>query len=538
MGRDIDLTDNGAVILREAVGNGVAAVTVDAPADLTGAAGSYAMELLDQLPAGLRFLQIDASGKWTTASPGALTDLDAAYDSGGPGLGRVIVADAGAVEITTPAASGNNCLRLLQSDNQLALFIQKLGVGGGGAAFITDAGTGTSLLVTKTGPSGLTALFSGGGGSLSVSNLVDIQGDSAGGALSVISLDLGTNPVIKTGQFGAGVAIHVDNSGNAFEAIVRLESGAGVTDAKVEFVQAGVRRFELGYDESAGLFVIGLLDFTDPVLLINDSSGAVGIRVQTGIPLAQFHVESAAILVQVIESAMAESRLSLMDSGTTDQNTVGIGCIGDNLLLRSNSALSLTVGAGGALTAANWSVDALGNASFGDDADSNDHTLSIIAGSVTDNSILGFGDIGNPVIGSISYSHTTESMAFTQAGAARLEIRSEGLRLGFLSGGSFTGINNIFIANGTAPSASITNGVTLYAEDVTASSELKVRDESGAVTVLSPHSEVHGHKLSEDMAWSFYSERDGKYIWVDMLRVIRAVEHLYGYELVYEGEAA
>lgn len=31
---------------------------------------------------------------------------------------------------------------------------------------------------------------------------------------------------------------------------------------------------------------------------------------------------------------------------------------------------------------------------------------------------------------------------------------------------------------------------------------------------------------SEDMAWSYYSERDGKYITVDMLKAIRTIEDL------------
>lgn len=43
------------------------------------------------------------------------------------------------------------------------------------------------------------------------------------------------------------------------------------------------------------------------------------------------------------------------------------------------------------------------------------------------------------------------------------------------------------IANGTAPSSSPADMVQLYAEDVSSYSELKVRDEGGTVTVLSPH---------------------------------------------------
>ncbi|MCK5652765.1 MAG: hypothetical protein KAJ42_15350 [Gemmatimonadetes bacterium] len=537
MGRDIDLTDNGAAILREAVGNGVAAVTVDAPADLTGVGGSYAMELLDALPAGPEFIQIDAAGKWTTAPASALSTLDAAYDSGGPGLGRAITADAGAVEITTPAASGNNVLRLTQADNQVALFINKSGLGGGQAILIADAGTGVMIQATKTGV-GLAMLVSNLVGSISVGDGTDIQGDSATGALSVTSLDLGTNPVIKTFQFGAGVALHVDNSGNAFEAIIRLESGVGATDAKVEFVQNSVRRFEMGYDQSAGLFSIGLLDFSDPVLMITDAGGAVGIRVQTGIPLAQFHVESAAILVNVVQSAMAECRLSLMDSGTTDQNTVGIGCIADDLLLRSNSALSLTVGAGGALTAANWGVTAPGDATFGDVGDASDHSVAILC-SATDAAILDFGLAGGSE-GRLRYVRGSDSLVMDLGGVQLFAFAGgavNGFRIGTPSGAT-SGTHTLIIENGVAPSTGPTDSVVLYSEDVAASAELKVRDEAGNVSVLSPHSEVYGHKLSEDMAWSFYSERAGKYVWVDMLRVVRLLEQLTGEELAFMGKAA
>jgi hypothetical protein len=90
--------------------------------------------------------------------------------------------------------------------------------------------------------------------------------------------------------------------------------------------------------------------------------------------------------------------------------------------------------------------------------------------------------------------------------------------------------------NGTAPSGSVTNGVVLFAEDVAASSELKVRDEAGNVSTLSPHniSAIPGGP-SEAMAWAYYSERDGRSINVDMLRAVRLIEKLSGEQLVYEG---
>lgn len=91
------------------------------------------------------------------------------------------------------------------------------------------------------------------------------------------------------------------------------------------------------------------------------------------------------------------------------------------------------------------------------------------------------------------------------------------------------------IYNGTAPAGSLTDGVILYAEDVTSSSELKVRDEAGNITTLSPHNfELIPQGPSEDMAWSYYSEKDGKRINVDMLKALRVLERMSGEQLVFE----
>lgn len=99
------------------------------------------------------------------------------------------------------------------------------------------------------------------------------------------------------------------------------------------------------------------------------------------------------------------------------------------------------------------------------------------------------------------------------------------------------GRSNLTIHNGTPPSTSVANGVILYADDVSSSSELRVRDESGATTTLSPHnfSKIPDGP-SEDMAWSFYSEKEGQYINVDMLKLARLVEEITGEKLVYTGK--
>jgi hypothetical protein len=38
------------------------------------------------------------------------------------------------------------------------------------------------------------------------------------------------------------------------------------------------------------------------------------------------------------------------------------------------------------------------------------------------------------------------------------------------------------------------------------------------------------------MAWSYYSERDGQYVAVDMLKLARLLEKMTGEKLVYTGK--
>jgi len=96
----------------------------------------------------------------------------------------------------------------------------------------------------------------------------------------------------------------------------------------------------------------------------------------------------------------------------------------------------------------------------------------------------------------------------------------------------YLGANFILYNTGSVP-GSPTSGVALYAQDVSSSSELKVKDEAGNVTTLSPHNFSLLGKPSEDMAWAYYSESEDKKINVDMLKLARLVESLSGEKLVY-----
>jgi hypothetical protein len=127
-----------------------------------------------------------------------------------------------------------------------------------------------------------------------------------------------------------------------------------------------------------------------------------------------------------------------------------------------------------------------------------------------------------------------DTVTVETAGSERVRIDSSG---NLLIGGTTAGTasaGNLVLVNGTAPTGNVTDGITLYAEDVSSSSELKVRDEAGNVTTLSPHNfDLIPEGPSEEMAWSYYSERDGKRINVDMLKAIRLLEQLTGEKLVH-----
>ena len=137
--------------------------------------------------------------------------------------------------------------------------------------------------------------------------------------------------------------------------------------------------------------------------------------------------------------------------------------------------------------------------------------------------------------------------------AGNLQVRNDVITQGQLqvSGGVNVGPGGIFsdgnvgvagiisISHEHVPTSSPADLVQLYAEDVPlvvlpgSSTELRVRDEAGIVTNLSPHNFSLVGGPSETMAWSFYSENDKGRINVDMLRAIRLVEAITGQKLVF-----
>jgi len=83
-----------------------------------------------------------------------------------------------------------------------------------------------------------------------------------------------------------------------------------------------------------------------------------------------------------------------------------------------------------------------------------------------------------------TFAFQTGSQLFLNNG--RISIVGGNINFGDAEFGTST-TNVMGFTNGTAPTNSPANMVQLWAEDVTASSELRVRDEGGTVTTLSPH---------------------------------------------------
>lgn len=82
----------------------------------------------------------------------------------------------------------------------------------------------------------------------------------------------------------------------------------------------------------------------------------------------------------------------------------------------------------------------------------------------------------------------------------------------------------------STPPSTPSSGALLYAS----SGELVGMDDAGNTTTLTPHNfSLIPDGPSEPLAWSYYSERDGKAINVDMLKLARLVEELTDEQLVY-----
>lgn len=129
---------------------------------------------------------------------------------------------------------------------------------------------------------------------------------------------------------------------------------------------------------------------------------------------------------------------------------------------------------------------------------------------------------------------TGQSGEFIINGGSILVSNGDNIEIGHIavvarSSTSPTNALNIF--NGTAPSGTLANGVTLYSKDVTSSAELHVMDEAGNETLLSPHDPLTGE-------WVFSSTQtvSGKKLTIRMEAMMRRLDEMLGGGYIEESE--
>lgn len=266
-------------------------------------------------------------------------------------------------------------------------------------------------------------------------------------------------------------------------------------------------------------------------------SGAGNVGIGTTSPDYKLSVAGTALRIGVVDTSAGEGWSNTDLGGFVFrthfglQERTGMYAVGNfatgsyepDLLFRTNATERMR-------------IDSSGNVGIGTNAPG--RLLDVLGGNIrvvrAGGGIVEMGDENNIVSVQSLPVGIASDMVFKLATVERMRIDASGNLLlgGTASPASAT--KSLAIFNGTVPTASVTDGVVLYAQDVSSSSELRVRDEAGNITTLSPHSfDLIPEGPSEDMAWSYYSERDGKRINVDMLKAIRLIEQITGEKLVH-----
>ena len=445
-------------------------------------------------------------------------------------------ATAGTVTVTTLA---NSCYRV-----DLTCQPNTSGTNTNGTIFLANgstlsyAGDGTSgvfignVQVNTGQPVGMIEVGAARAGMVSWNPSVLDFTSQAAGVTSNLKLDIGSDGEIKV---NTGEYVAIDSSGNlgiatAIDHNGRLSIKSTGTEQHLVLEQANVTTDGWGiYGANGGNFEIsrmtGTTTFT-PRVTINSS----GLRVHAGMIIYSTQIEQDNAAGLTFNSSHGSGGIYFSIAGSERMRLDSSG----NLHIGANATYpgKLTiVGINGEVVAGN-TTDSL--ATFSDNGAA---SISIHSGSANTGTIY-FGTTGasGNTKGRLQYNHSSDAMIVYTDNTERMRLDSSGNLLLGGSSSPASATRSFAIFNGTAPTGSVTNGVILYAEDVSTSSELKVRDEAGNITTLSPHnfSQIP-EGPSEDMAFSYYSEKDNKYINVDMLAVVRELEKLSGKQFVYTG---
>lgn len=238
---DLGVATPGVGLLRflEDTANGTSAVTLQSPAAL---AGDVAMTLLDALPGGTEFLQIDAAGVWSTTPTVGLT-LDQAYDFGGAGAGRIINANAGPVEI-------NGQGLLLAPTSRIV--------------WETDVSSFNYRTIAQLDRF-----------DIEFGDQDDDASDDVFNTFLTLSRNSGSNRIGLNTNTPSDLLHLIDDGSNP--ARIRLQTNVAAVDISIMLLEQTNPRWEFGYDDSANGFVIGRLTFANPVFFIADTTGRVGV---------------------------------------------------------------------------------------------------------------------------------------------------------------------------------------------------------------------------------------------------------------------
>lgn len=122
------------------------------------------------------------------------------------------------------------------------------------------------------------------------------------------------------------------------------------------------------------------------------------------------------------------------------------------------------------------------------------------------------GLFGGSAYASALFSTGAYPMEFWTNSARRMSITSSG-NIGINTSTFGTSAAKVLaIGNGTAPSSSPADCVQIYAEDVSSSSELKVRDEAGNITVLSANVEEYPEDMEPSKTYPYVTMHENVYL--------------------------